>query len=122
MSATNQVASSVTSIADKVGKIGSATASGRPSWTMAPTTRPRNRYAGKDAQVGLIIMPKPTVVTAYPTVVATGRIAVGMVRASAIAAIGVGRGDRPRLGQAGDVVDAARRVELQRRMRGPVDF
>ncbi len=85
VSATNQVASRVTSIADKVGRIGISDGNGRPSWTVVPTTRPRKMYAGNALHVGLIIMPKPNVVTAYPTVVATGPNRGRMRRASAIA-------------------------------------
>lgn len=63
-SATNQVASSVTTTADSVGRIGARLGNGRATWTIAPTTRPRNRCASRPFQVGSTTMPNPTVVSA----------------------------------------------------------
>src|SRR3954471_19921208 len=63
-SATNQVASMVINVAESVGRMGLSEGNGRPNRTTAPTTSPRNAYPGSAAQVGLMTIPKPTVVTA----------------------------------------------------------
>src|SRR5690242_9077847 len=61
-SATNQLASSVTTAAAATGSTALKVGNGLPNVTIAPTTAPRKTYPHSEAQVGLITMPKPSVV------------------------------------------------------------
>lgn len=122
VASTNSIAITVTIAAAMVGRTGVSDGKGRLICTTAPTTSPSSRYPGRAAQVGLITMPKPTVVTAYPMIVDRLPNLGRRFRAALTALIASVGLIAPRAGQAGDVVDPSGGVELQGRVRGPFDL